>query len=558
MGAAILRQPIRGRGTSNPSINSANPLSRGLCAVSIPVGGQVVTLTQGGLSERFATKSGPAAITQGSVQALSVAYSSITTDSWRLIETANRLDTVFERPSSAVTAVAFVMRRGNNPNGTAPIFQRGSAVTSPYAAYSIMDYSGTGTLRGLVATGGTSYSATGSIIPNMRPIVLSTRYDGSKVEIFMGGVLDGSRSCSGTLSYPNASDSGVAIGNYYSYSATARSFNGDVYLTAVWDRALSDAEIKSISNDPFQLLQPQKRPLWVNTISGLISVSNDAILSYNLLSYAQQDKTIEWNTLNSVNTDGSVSWDINTSVTSDKTFSWDALNQVIADKVIEWNLEQYVQSDKGMSWDILNNVVSDGILSWNTTSSVTTDVNTTWNIVSSVFADKTINYDILVSANQDVSLSWNINQFVFADKGLVWDIESTMLTAFADLPLRYDIVSSVYRDFNTYWNLLQSTYSDNTISFNALNSVLQDQSIAWGISEAVVNDLIITANLLSATQQDLTLVWDSAGIVSGDLVIRYNITTQNVTLPPLERILVISQETRTIKIEQSSRIISIQ
>ena len=150
-----------------------------------PSRGQVVTLTQG-VCPTVLRQKWPGGDYAGSMQALSVAYSSITTDSWRLIETANRLDTVFERPSSAVTAVAFVMRRGNNPNGTAPIFLRGSAVTSPYAAYSILDYSGIGTLRGTVAIGGTSYSATGSIIPNMRPIVLSTRYDGSKVEIFMG------------------------------------------------------------------------------------------------------------------------------------------------------------------------------------------------------------------------------------------------------------------------------------------------------------------------------------------------------------------------------------
>ena len=160
------------------------------------------------------------------------------------------------------------MRRGNNPNGTAPIFLRGSAVTSPYAAYSILDYSGTGTLRGTVAIGGTSYSATGSIIPNMRPIVLSTRYDGSKVEIFMGGVLNGSLNCSGTLSYQNASDSGVAIGNYYSYSATARSFNGDVYLTAVWDRALSDTELRSISENPYQILRPANDRLWLDVVAG--------------------------------------------------------------------------------------------------------------------------------------------------------------------------------------------------------------------------------------------------------------------------------------------------
>lgn len=345
---------------------------------------------------------------------------------------------------------------------------------------------------------------------------------------------------------------GPSIGSQ-STGGTAK-HSGTIEYVLVFNRALSGAEIRSISENPYQILRAKKNYL-INAITGLSSVSNDVVLSYNLLSYAQQDKTIEWNTLNSVNTDGSVSWDINSSVTSDKTFSWDALNQVIADKVIEWNLEQYVQSDKGMSWDILNNVVSDGILSWNTTSSVTTDVNTTWNIVSSAFADKTINYDILVSANQDVSLSWNINQFVFADKGLAWDIESTMLTAFADLPLRYDIVSSVYKDFNTYWNLLQSTYSDNTISFNALNSVLQDQSIAWGISEAVVNDLIITANLLSSSQQDLTLVWDSAGVVNNSLVIQYSILNGSSVV--IAKTIVVKKQDKSIILSKQNRIITL-
>lgn len=375
-----------------------------------------------------------------------------------------------------------------------------------YSGYPIFAVSGGAANRVYTANAVTAHSARTS---------LAAVWDGSSdtCKLYKAGAeISGVKS--GTAQTAIGSHTmGPSIGSQ-STGGTAK-HSGTIEYVLVFNRALSAAEIRSISENPYQILRAKKNYL-INAITGL------------------------------------------TSVTSDKTFSWDALNQVIADKVIEWNLEQYVQSGKGMSWDILNNVVSDGILSWNTTSSVTTDVNTTWNIVSSVFADKTINYDILVSANQDVSLSWNINQFVFADKGLMWDIESTMLTAFADLPLRYDIVNSVYKDFNTYWNLLQSAYSDNTISFNALNSVLQDQSIAWGISEAVVNDLIITANLLSATQQDLTLVWDSAGIVSGDLVIRYNITTQNVTLPPLERILVISQETRTIKVKQSSRIISIQ
>lgn len=400
------------------------------------------------------------------------------------------------------------------------------------------------------------YTATSATVSASRTVVAGGwKASGDVCSLWVNGFpVAGTKTGTAVSSLPSTS---LPVSIATQSTGGSAALSGDIELVLIFSRLLSDVEIRALTINPYQILRSRRNYI-VDAITGLSSVSNDVVLSYNLLSYAQQDKTIEWNILNSVNTDGSVSWDINTSVTSDKTFSWDALNQVIADKVIEWNLEQYVQSDKGMSWDILNNVVSDGILSWNTTSSVTTDVNTTWNIVSSVFTDKTINYDILVSANQDVSLSWNINQFVFADKGLVWDIESTMLTAFADLPLRYDIVSSVYKDFNAHWNLLQSAYSDNTVSFNILNSVVQDQSIAWGISEAVVNDLIITANLLSATQQDLTLVWDSAGKVGNDLVIRYNISTQDSILPPLSRMLVISQDTRTLKVNKFSRTISIQ
>ena len=540
-------------------INTGNPISRGLCVVSFPVGGNVVNVTQGGVSELFATKSGSSAITRGSSRALAASFSTTTTDSWRLISTANRTDTVFERPSSAVTLLVFAMRRGNNVNGTAPLFVRGSAVTSPYNAYGILDLNGTGVFRGSVAAGGVSYSVSVGTIPNMKPVTLAVRYDGTKVDTFLGGNLCGTTSASGSITYPNATDSAPTIGNYYNFTSSARSFNGDIYLSAVWDRALTDAELYSLSVNPYQILLSNTLPIYADIVSGLTSVSSDKSLIYNLLHYVQQDKSIEWNTLNSINKDDNISWHINTSVTSDKTFSWDALNQVIADKVIEWNLEQYVQSDKGMSWDILNNVVSDGILSWNTTSRVTTDINTTWNIISSVFVDKTINYDILISATKDESISWDISQFVFADKGLTWDIESTMLTAFADIPIRYDIVNSVYSDFNSYWDLLQTTFSDKSFPFDILNNVMQDQSIAWGISEVVVNDLIITSNLLSLASGDIVLAWNSAGVVGNNLVINYTIQSNSTSnTPSLSRTITISLADRSINIQNALRTINLR
>ena len=350
---------------------------------------------------------------------------------------------------------------------------------------------------------------------------------------------------------------GPSIGSQSTGGAAKHS--GTIEYVLVFNRALSAAEIRSISENPYQLLLSNTLPIYADIVSGLTSVSSDKSLIYNLLHYVQQDKSIEWNTLNSINKDDNISWHINTSVTSDKTFSWDALNQVIADKVIEWNLEQYVQSDKGMSWDILNNVVSDVILSWNTTSSVTTDINTTWNIISSVFVDKTINYDILISATKDESISWDISQFAFADKGLTWDIESTMLTAFADIPIRYDIVNSVYSDFNSYWDLLQTTFSDKSFPFDILNNVMQDQSIAWGISEVVVNDLIITSNLLSLASGDIVLAWNSAGVVGNNLVINYTIQSNSTSnTPSLSRTITISLADRSINIQNALRTINLR
>jgi len=334
---------------------------------------------------------------------------------------------------------------------------------------------------------------------------------------------------------------GPSIGTQ-STGGTAK-HSGTIEYVLVFNRALSDAEIRSISENPYQILRAKKNYL-IDAIAGLSSVSNDVVLTYNTLSAAQSDNTISWNVVNSVSKDGSILWNLQNSISSDNSISWGLISQVI--------------SDKGLSWDTLSSAVKDGVLSWDSISSVTSNTDVSWNVVSSVFVDKSINYDILANVTSNQSTSWNIAQFVFADKSIEWDISSTMLTAFADIALRYDIVSSVYQDFNTYWDLLQQVGSNQQIDFDILTSVLSDKAITWGIAEAVANDLTIVANLLQNTGQDLSITWDSAGIVSGDLVIKYNISTDAVILPPIERILKISLQDRALKVVQQSRILSIQ
>ena len=405
---------------------------------------------------------------------------------------------------------------------------------------------------GIYITGGTLYGVGANnnsrVISATAPdtgrwVTLACVTNTSDGRLYIDGQLVGSGTLAGALS---SYTFGIGCSGHRAsagFTDGVSFLNGMVGYALTYKRALSSAEIYALSKNPYQILRTKKNYL-IDAIAGLSSVSNDVVLTYNTLSAAQSDNTISWNILNSISKDGTVLWNLQNSVSSDNSISWDLISQVI--------------SDKGLSWDTLSSAVKDGVLSWDSISSVASNTGVSWNVMSSVFVDKSISYDVLANVTSNQSTSWNIAQFVFADKSIDWDISSTMLTAFADIALRYDIVSNVYQDFNTYWDLLQQVGSNQQIDFDILASVLSDKAITWGIAEAVANDLTIVANLLQNTGQDLSITWDSAGIVSGDLVIKYNISTDDVTLPPIERILKISLQDRTLKVVQQSRILSIQ
>lgn len=154
---------------------------------------------------------------------------------------------------------------------------------------------------------------------------------------------------------------------------------------------------------------------------------------------------------------------------------------------------------------------------------------------SSVSNDLTVVHDIISIVSNDVVASWNV--------------ESTMLTAFSDITVGYNILQNVINDLAILWNTIQQVVSDKTIGWDILNTVFSDKDLVWGIATAVVNDLIIISNLFQSAAKDITITWDSAGIVSGDLVIRYNISSDNVILPTLERILVVTQQERIFKVK---------
>ena len=88
-----------------------------------------------------------------------------------------------------------------------------------------------------------------------KPHVVGLSVDGSTGYLYRDGIDEGSASVSGTA---GSTDINIGIGNrWQSYPTTGFGMNdGQIYLTMFFNRALTDFEQKSLSDDPFQLLKP--------------------------------------------------------------------------------------------------------------------------------------------------------------------------------------------------------------------------------------------------------------------------------------------------------------
>lgn len=254
------------------SVDWSNPIAARFSAINVPLAG--------GLSRNFARPGGKPVETYGVSTGTSIKVAAglggmgmdgtaITTQSHRLHSVANATNTAWEEPLTAATWFAVLVRRGNNANGYAPIFANGAPSTAPYNAYAILDSFGGGTANVECSAGNANRSATAGVMSNNKLTVIVGRYTGYTLAGFLNGVKGASEtSCTGNLVYANATNRGPSVGNYYDYTDTARSFNGQIYLVGVAPVALSDAEIVALSADPWQLLAAPDDIIWLDAGGG--------------------------------------------------------------------------------------------------------------------------------------------------------------------------------------------------------------------------------------------------------------------------------------------------
>lgn len=225
--------------------------ARGVVA-AVPHGGVFVTSRN-----QIALPSATGIAVRGGVRGRALSDGGTRTTAYVPLAPAESTTTVWDTPTSQITVFAYILRRGNNANGNAPIFMNGSPSNSPYSFFGLIDGSGTGNLT-FECDPGAAYvscsSATG--FTTGAPQFVCGVYDGAALRLYSNGVQIATQAATGNLSaFNGAGTRGAAVGNYYNYTVDARSFNGDIYLVGISPKALTPGEVKALSDNPWGLFQ---------------------------------------------------------------------------------------------------------------------------------------------------------------------------------------------------------------------------------------------------------------------------------------------------------------
>jgi hypothetical protein len=218
-----------------------------------------LTLLGDGKRDAIATPSGGAYVVVGP-GGIAGANGSTTNGRFQLNSVVNQTDTVWEKPTAQVTVMAVIRRYGNS-NGGCPIFGNISPNSGPYTSWNIGDNNGVPYFE---TSAGNAYRAVNggsATIPTGPVVVLFGVYDGANMRLYVGKQLVGTLAITGAITYPNGSDRGPAVSNFWN-AADGKSFNGEVYAGALWDVALSDGERTALADAPYRLFDGQAPMLY--------------------------------------------------------------------------------------------------------------------------------------------------------------------------------------------------------------------------------------------------------------------------------------------------------
>ena len=293
--------------------------------------------------------------------------------------------------------------------------------------------SGLGTDIGFtVAVGSSTYAA--SFVSGMPTSGLNTlvgRRVGTTIYVdrFLNGVFIQRASTTNagitTVNYNAARSTKIGeidVGAGYNVRMTA-------YNAATFRRFISDAELKTLVQNQWQIFQPTSRAIWVPVGGGNPVVTSDTVADYLIREAVTSDASAAYAIRTSATSDTSASYAIAATITSDTSASYAIRTSANADTSASYSIAAPVSSDTSASYSIL------------TAGAVTSDTASTYAIRGVVQSDASVAYELRGAVQSTLSGGYDIRQAVASDTSASYAVTSLAVVT-SDLVAAYTVTGT--------------------------------------------------------------------------------------------------------------------
>lgn len=234
--------------------------------------------------------------------------------------------------------------------------------------------------------------------------------------------------------------------------------NGAVSLVLVFSRALYPSEIKSISDNPWQIFEPEEQWIWVpdDAGAGVSSVYSDIATAFNVRGAAQIDLATSYNLRNSASQDISPAFNVRVAAPADLSLAYTlrgAASQDITsafsvrgavpiDLSPAFNVRGLIQIDESASYSIRGAVSADITPGYSIMNAgvVASDLITSYQVRGIAQGDMAATYNLRGSTQGDLANSYVIRGAVSADMSASYTVAGSVATVQTDLTVNYSVL----------------------------------------------------------------------------------------------------------------------
>lgn len=333
-----------------------------------------------------------------------------------------------------------------------------------------------------------TYIATG-IRPKTTPLTCVLTQKNGLVSVFANGRKCGTVS-TGTMVAPYAADPIL----YGAIDSGNHNFRGGTTIFSHLLGCATDDYAISLSINPWQLLAPQTRSIFVPTgAGGTTSVSADNAASYSVIS--------------AVSADTSANYAVRTYAASDATTAYAVRTTAQADNAASYNVRTIAQQDDSESYTVAGLVSADGSASYNVRAQISSDASAAYNVIGLVSADATASYNLRTTATADSAASYAVlsASSVVSSSTASYNVIGTVG---ADSSPAYSVRTSAQADSTPSYYIHAAVFADSVAEYNvlaALQSVQTDNSAAYDIFGRVQADIASAYAVLGEAAAEVTL-----------------------------------------------------